>query len=365
MDSANAQVVEPVRSGRWWPFRRALLRGLGVVMPPLLTLVVFIWAWATIDTYILQPIETGVGQVVVFFAMRSSVQDGIPSDADPDQVCVFDKNNNRVSTSTIMESAGSVQRILSRARAESWRVDSFDYNGVVYVPRPDQRWISREVLQHVEAQPGKLILSSANTREVCERYVQMQYLPRWRTIPVFLIVFTASLYLLGRFLAAGVGRMVVTGVESLINRLPLVRNVYSAVKQVTDFVFSEREIQFSHVVAVQYPREGIWSIGFVMGESFQDLRAAANEPVLAVLMPTSPMPATGFVITVRKRDTIDVNITLDQAIQFIVSCGVVSPPYQQPNDVGSRLSAAIAQRLHENSSGPGSSSPSRLPDCPP
>ena len=364
MDSENAQVVEPAKSGTWWPFRRALLRGLGVVMPPLLTLVVFIWAWATIDAYVLQPVETGVGQVVVFFAVRSGVQDGIPSDADPDQVHVFDKNNNRVSTEAVMRSAGSIPGILPRATVESWRVASFDYEGVVYVPLADQRWISKEILEHVKTQPGKLVLSSATTQEVYERYVQTQYLPRWRTIPVFLIVFIALLYLLGRFLAAGVGRMVVTGVESLINRLPLVRNVYSAVKQVTDFVFSEREIQFSHVVAVQYPREGIWSVGFVMGESFLDIRAAANEPVLAVLMPTSPMPATGFVITVRKRDTIDLNVTLDQAIQFIVSCGVVSPPYQQPNDVGARLSAAIAQRLHENSSGPGSSSPSRLPNCP-
>ena len=158
-----------------------------------------------------------------------------------------------------------------------------------------------------------------------------------------------------------------TGIESLISRLPLVRNVYSAVKQVTDFVFSEREFQFSHVVAVQYPREGIWSIGFVMGESLLDLRAAANEPVLAVLMPTSPMPATGFIITVRKSETIDLNITLDQAIQFIVSCGVVSPPYQQPNDVGARAVRGDCPTAERNTGGfqrPFLFPSPRLPDHP-
>ena len=286
----------------------------------------------------------------------------------PSKCSVFDRNDNRVSTEAVMRSAGSVAGILSRTKAESWRVASFEYDGVVYVPMPDQKWIPEEVLERVEAQPGKRLPASASTREVYERYVQMQYLPRWRTIPVFLVCVHGVLYLLGRFLAAGVGRIFVTSIESLISRLPLVRNVYSAVKQVTDFVFNEREFQFSHVVAVQYPREGIWSIGFVMGESFLDLRAAANEPVVAVLMPTSPMPATGFIITVRKSETIDLNITLDQAIQFIVSCGVVSPPYQQPNDVGARLSAAIAQRLSEKSSGsspildrPFASSPDHLP----
>ncbi len=128
---------------------------------------------------------------------------------------------------------------------------------------------------------------------------------------------------------AGVGRIVVTGFDTLIDRLPLVRNVYSAVKQVTDLVFSEQEFQFNRVVAVQYPREGIWSLGFVVGDSLLEIRAAANEPVVAVLMPTSPMPATGFIITVRKSEILDLNISLDEAIQFIVSCGVVAPPYER------------------------------------
>ena len=63
-----------------------------------------------------------------------------------------------------------------------------------------------------------------------------------------------------------------------------------------------------------------------------DIRSAANEPVLSVLMPTSPMPATGFTITVRKSETVDLDITVDEAIQYVVSCGVVIPAHQQHND---------------------------------
>ena len=96
--------------------------------------------------------------------------------------------------------------------------------------------------------------------------------------------------------------------------------------------------------AVEYPRRGLWSIGFVTGESMLDITAAANEPVLSVLIPTSPMPVTGFTITVRKSEAVDLNITIDQAIQFVVSCGVVIPPQQiQKDSIPYQISAAIAK----------------------
>ncbi len=110
--------------------------------------------------------------------------------------------------------------------------------------------------------------------------------------------------------------------------MPGVRAIYSAVKQVSDFIFSERELKFTRIVAVEFPRKGIWSIGFVTSESLTAIHEVAGEPVLAVLVPYSPLPVTGCAITVRKSECIDLNITFDQACQFIVSCGVVVPPQQ-------------------------------------
>ena len=129
-------------------------------------------------------------------------------------------------------------------------------------------------------------------------------------------------------MAAGFGRMFWNLVEKGIFRLPLVRNVYSSVKQVTDFMFSENEIEYTRIVAVEYPRKGVWSLGFVTGESMWQIREAAGEPVLSVLIPSSPMPVTGYTITVLKSETVDLDITLDQAFQFTISCGVVVPPQQ-------------------------------------
>jgi uncharacterized membrane protein len=165
-------------------------------------------------------------------------------------------------------------------------------------------------------------------RGVYREYVDLTYLPPYYVVPFFLAVFVLLLYLLGRFMAARLGRLFWGVFERGIHRLPLVRNVYSSVKQVSDFLFSEREVEYTRVVAVEYPRKGVWALGLVTGESMLDIRSAANEPVLSVLVPTSPMPVTGFTVTVLKSETVDLNITIDQAFQFIVSCGVVVPPQQ-------------------------------------
>ncbi|MCS5629417.1 MAG: DUF502 domain-containing protein, partial [Pirellulaceae bacterium] len=129
---------------------------------------------------------------------------------------------------------------------------------------------------------------------------------------------------------ARVGRGMFNLFEKIINRIPLIRNVYSSVKQVTDFIVGDREqeMEFNQVVAVQYPSQGIWSIGFVTGTTLRTLHEEHGEPFVSVLMPTSPMPATGFTISVPVSQTVSLNITMDQAIQFVVSCGVVVPRSQ-------------------------------------
>jgi uncharacterized membrane protein len=123
-----------------------------------------------------------------------------------------------------------------------------------------------------------------------------------------------------------VGRFFWLQFERIINRLPIVRNVYSSVKQVTDFMFSKRELEYTRVVAVEYPNKDIWALAFVTGESIPVLRDVMGEPVVTLMVPTSPMPFTGFTVTVKKSQTVELNMTLDQAFQFLVSCGVVVPP---------------------------------------
>jgi uncharacterized membrane protein len=137
------------------------------------------------------------------------------------------------------------------------------------------------------------------------------------------------LYFLGRLFTFGLGHWLVRTFDKTILRIPVVNKVYGGVKQVTDFAFSEREIEFNRVVAIQYPSKGIWSLGFVTGNSMREISSITGEQMLSVLMPTSPMPMTGFTVTVPKSEAVDVDLTIDEAIQFVVSCGVVVPERQR------------------------------------
>ena len=278
-------------AGPTGPFRRAVLRGLTVLLPPLLTIVIFLWIGNTVAEYLLVPMENGARWVLVWH-YKADIR--TPADLGDAEV-------------------HADGRVI---------LDNEEYSRI-----EDGNFVPVSVLDDVRKRIGDDPIPST-AKGVYESYVDLYCLQRLYVIPVFLLFFVFVLYLLGKFLAAGMGKLILHQFEGIVHRIPLIRNVYAPVKQVTDFMFSEREIEYTRVIAVEYPRKGIWSFGMVTGESMLDIRSAANEPVLSVLIPTSPMPFTGFTVTVRKSETIDLNITIDEAFQFIVSCGVVVPPHQ-------------------------------------
>ncbi len=269
-----------------------------MVLPPLLTIVVLIWAWNTIDSYLLRPVESFIRDQVVWYAESS---EGILE---------------RVPDTAITEGDGT-----------------FTYDGYLYVPDPTgKKYLPAYVVDTVDKNAhyfGADAVRPASANAYWHRYVQLTSMQRQFVVPVFLMVFLTILYFAGRLFTFGLGRWFFRGFDAAILRIPIVNKVYGGVKQVTDFAFSEREIEFNNVVAVQYPSKGIWSLGFVTGSSVRQLTEATGEPMLSVLMPTSPMPMTGFTVTVKRSETIDIDMTVDEAIQFVVSCGVVVPPNQR------------------------------------
>jgi len=147
---------------------------------------------------------------------------------------------------------------------------------------------------------------------------------------------------------ARMGQWLVGSVESrILGQLPIINSVYSSVKQVTDFFFSERQIAYNRVIAVEYPRRGIWTIGFATGDSLVEMTLAAGEPMISVMIPASPLPMTGVVISVPKSAVVDLNCTLDQAFQYYLSCGVLVPEQQRATpellhrEFAKRLAGAI------------------------
>ncbi|MFC1604773.1 DUF502 domain-containing protein [Planctomycetota bacterium] len=141
------------------------------------------------------------------------------------------------------------------------------------------------------------------------------------------IVAVVGVCVLGALMASYVGRSLLRTIEKFIMNTPILRNVFPYVKQVTDFLLTNEEQKklFSRVVAVEYPRKGIWSVGFVTGSGLEKVVNSVKREFLTVLIPTSPTPFTGFVITIQKRQTIDLDMTIEEALRFIVSGGVITP----------------------------------------
>jgi len=158
----------------------------------------------------------------------------------------------------------------------------------------------------------------------------------WQMSVIGFFVAVVIVCIIGLFLASFVGRRLWRMVENTLTQVPLVKQIYPHVKQITDYVFGERKIGFSRVVAVQYPRKGIWALGFVTGPAIQVLRQT-NPDYITIFIPSSPTPLTGYVITAHKEDTIDVPISVDQAFRYIISGGVITPDQKLPSLDGTGL----------------------------
>lgn len=148
----------------------------------------------------------------------------------------------------------------------------------------------------------------------------------WGSIAGFIIALVVVV-LAGFIFASVIGRALWQLIEGFIMNTPLLRRVYPYVKQVTDFLLTPEEQKkfFSRVVAVEYPRRGAWSIGFVTGSGLKEVAENQKKEFLTILIPNSPMPVTGYVIVVPKEETIPIDMTIEEAFRFAISAGVVAP----------------------------------------
>ena len=341
---------------------RIFLRGLAVSLPAVLTIVILIWVVHGVNDNIIQPATWTVKYILSQF-----VDESVPSSslshldsAPPLDHCGTDYLvtrslrsdyiNFRDQTSRTPLPAGTVEEPNEWNPRAQQRIDwmqdrASQVPSEVYVrlgPKAVPYSVYAEVARN-EA-PGQVPESA---RGVYMEYVALRYFNS--VIPLSLItVFLIAilLYFLGRFVSIRVGRWIVMKFEEqVLGRLPVIRNVYGSVKQVTDFVLTENQhVEYRRVVAVEYPRKGIWTIGFLTGESMMEIAIDAGEPCVAVLIPTSPMPFTGFTISVPKSEVLDLNLTVEQAMQFCISCGVLTPSHQRlTRDAMKQLARRIEQ----------------------
>ncbi|HAB47308.1 MAG: DUF502 domain-containing protein [Betaproteobacteria bacterium] len=139
-------------------------------------------------------------------------------------------------------------------------------------------------------------------------------------------VFALAIILLTGLLAANfLGARIVRVWESLLNRIPVVRSIYAAVKQVSDTVFADNGQAFRKALLVQYPRMGVWTIAFQTGRPSAELESHLHDNMISVYVPTTPNPTSGFFLVMDRHEVIELEMSVDDALKYVVSMGVVAP----------------------------------------
>ena len=146
------------------------------------------------------------------------------------------------------------------------------------------------------------------------------------SIPGFGIILALSILLLTGMLAANLfGRRFVEIWERILNKIPLVRSIYSSIKQISNTIFDPSGKSFRKVVMLQYPKKGLWSIGFLTNDNVGDEMSAVDDRLVAVFIPTTPNPTSGFIIMTRNDEITELDISVEEGFKFIISIGVIIP----------------------------------------
>lgn len=254
-------------------FKRFFGRGLGILLPSVLTLWILFQLLVFLNNNIGEPINRGVRIAIIEIYPRLAEEDHLPA--------WF-----RITTSEIAE-----------ARAA-------------------------KVIRGIGDMPDDKVRDLLRREKFRESWRSHWYLQA-----TGLVIAIVVIYFAGRFLGGYLGRQVYDRLERLLARVPGFKQVYPHVKQVVQMVLGDRPIAFNRVVMVQYPREGIWTIGLVTGPSLKRISQESGVDVVTVFIPTSPTPFTGFAINLPATEVVDLPMSVEEALRFFVTGGVLVPEH--------------------------------------
>jgi uncharacterized membrane protein len=264
-------------------FKRFFVRGLGIVLPTALTLWILVQAYIFVESNIGEPINQLIRFAVIQTLPRVVDDEHLPEWFVVGRQAMEQERNARRDTNLPELSEERLRQQLRGRAFKTWW---------------DERW-----------------------------YLRMLGVG----VAILLI------YLAGVMLGGFIGRRIYARAEEFITRLPLFKQVYPSVKRVVEFLFGESDIRFNRVVLVEYPRRGLWSIGLVTGPPMKAAARVTQTKLLTVFIPSSPTPFTGYTITVPESDVIELGISIDEALRFTVSGGVLLPESQQDPKARSML----------------------------
>ena len=133
----------------------------------------------------------------------------------------------------------------------------------------------------------------------------------------------------GMIVANFLGKRLVVSWEHFLARIPLVRSLYAAIKQIMEAVLSTDAQSFRKVLLIEYPRKGVWSLAFLTSDNLGEVQAKTSSEVISVFIPTTPNPTSGFIIMVPKDDVIELDMAVEDGLKMIISLVVAVPPWQK------------------------------------
>ena len=194
---------------------------------------------------------------------------------------------------------------------------------LVWLPLAITIWVLHAILGTLDGVFAWL-LSASQAVLPSAAYTPLEMLKRVPGLGV--IVMIAGLLLTGMFATNIVGQWWLRQGSRVLSHIPIVKSIYSSVKQVSDTLFSSSGNAFREAVLVQYPREGSWTIAFVTGKPGGEAAQHLHDGYLSLYVPTTPNPTSGFFLMVPRTDVIALAMSVDEALTYIISMGVVAPP---------------------------------------
>ena len=151
-------------------------------------------------------------------------------------------------------------------------------------------------------------------------------------IPGIGLLFVFVLLTFIGFLTAGlIGRFIIKLGERIISRLPIIRSVYGALKQIFESVLASSSKSFREVVLIEYPRKGVWAIGFITGDTKGEVQNATKENMVNVFLPTTPNPTSGFLLFIPRKEVTILDMNVEEGIKMVISGGIVTPKHKKIN----------------------------------
>jgi uncharacterized membrane protein len=263
-------------------FKKFFGRGLAILLPSILTLWILWQAFVFVFSNVAGPINAGTRAVIVW---------GVPKVIDDESL-------------------------------PEW-----------FVVSPEELAKARASETYRASVPDKAIKI-----DLRRKYLEEYWRNHWYLNLTGLLVAILLIYLAGVLLSNFLGKRLYSRLENLISRIPGFKQVYPHVKQVVDLVLGEKKMAFRDVVLVEYPSKGIWTVGFLTGTSIRQIDQSAGAPVSSVFIPTSPTPFTGFTINVARDKITRLDLSVEEALRFVITAGVLTP--ENPTGEGSGLVSA-------------------------